>query len=73
MEFSIMGSHAGDGAVISARNHKEAFIKFICLDGLDKEEVTHDINGQWEKESSIINNNHNYIKFGNYEIKKISK
>jgi hypothetical protein len=67
-----MGSHAGDGAVISAKNHKEAFIKFICLDGLDKEEVTHDINGIWNK-ATPIDNNPNYIKFGDYEIKKISE
>ena len=32
-QFTVMGEHPGDGAVVSARTPIEAMYKFACLDG----------------------------------------
>jgi len=73
--FTVMGS-CPDGGVIRARDHKEAFIKYMWLDyeeedKVGRQEVVDDVERTWG--GRVVDfENANFITFGDYEIKLCS-
>lgn len=71
-KFVIMGSHPGDGDVVDANSHKEAFATFVANDsGLKIKEVMDEIsnsNFPWEKNAIQSEDNDRKWIFGDYEI-----
>ena len=75
-KYSVMGNHPGDGGMVEAENHLNAFINFLNSEtgDINKEAVRMSIERCIKKGTiKVTRFSGTHVKIGAYEVKQITE